>query len=90
VHSVLTPRQSYAESFENVRREGHNCTPLVAYCANNYRWVLPPCRREREAGKKNPNLLLTERESRTGEYWLELISSLLWHLGHACFEFAGF
>ena len=31
VHSAKTPRRSYAKGFENVRREGHNSTPLVAY-----------------------------------------------------------
>ena len=35
MHSVKTPRRSYAKGFENVRRVGHNTTPLVAYQANN-------------------------------------------------------
>ena len=35
MHSAETPRRSYAKGFENVRRVGHNSTPLAAYKASN-------------------------------------------------------
>ena len=65
----------------------------------------PILRLECQQLTQNTNLLLTEREGRTGEYWPEVVAVRtericakttegqcfpVWHSDHACFEFAGF
>ena len=57
VHSAQTPCQSYAEGFENVRRVGHNSTPLVAYYTNNYARAQIFCRRAAAKEKRLREIL---------------------------------